>query len=239
MTTIFRKAQIKREKLKEIILKNPGYLQPDLSFIDLQIGSRENDGLIDFLGVDENGRLMIVDFDSLENDGLLITALSHLQWLKNNEVLIKRLFFSENIDFDKTPSLMLIAPSFSAKFRAAAGLIEFMPLKLISFNYIRAEENDAIFFEEIFSNSSNQKKMEEDAVEYLAVPPAEQPPRHEEPALIYPQDRQSQEDYMPSQPRPSQPGPEKKGPSLEEIALSAEEIAEFMDFDKEFEKESA
>ncbi len=210
MTSIFRNALIDKEKLREIILKNPEYLQPALSFIDLQLGSEE-EGIIDFLGVDASGELVIVDFDTKVNNDLLISALSQMQWLKKNQSLLKRLFFSENIDFSQTPQVFLICPAFSEKSISAAKQLAWLDVKFIQFKYIVAEGQDAIVFEEVFCNKKHDRYLrpvrskEADIEKILTF----------KPPLVSPE----------SLPRVE--------PSVDEgISLTPEEIAEFMDFDK-------
>ena len=118
MTSVFRRTNISKEKLREIITKNSQSLLDGLVFIDLRLDADEC-GVIDFIGVDIAGGLVIIDFDVECKNDLLITALSQAYWLKKNQGLIKRLFFSENIDYNKVPKILLIAESFSSKLIAA------------------------------------------------------------------------------------------------------------------------
>ncbi|MBI4845340.1 MAG: hypothetical protein HY810_02520 [Candidatus Omnitrophica bacterium] len=148
MATVFRKSQIDKEKLREIILKNPDDLLPGLSFIDQQIGSEEY-GIIDFLGVNVKGELIIVNLGTAINEGLLVSSLSQLTWLKENKSLLKRLFFSENIDFDKAPQIVLVGNWFSERFKFAVFQLPRQNIHLIEYKYLIAEGKDAIIFEEI------------------------------------------------------------------------------------------
>ena len=134
MTTIFRKIQIKKEKLKEIILKTPECLLPGLSFIDLKLGTEE-EGFIDFLGVDKAGHLVIVNLATDDNEQILIAALSQMNWLEKNKGLIKKLFFSENVDFEQPPKILLVGPGFSGKLKSAAKQIMLREIKFVEFKY--------------------------------------------------------------------------------------------------------
>ena len=111
MTIIYEISQLDKKKLREIIIKNPGCLDPNLSFIDMDLGTDE--GIIDFLGIDKTGGLVIVNIDVKEKNEALISMLSQVHWLKKHKDLIKRLFLNENIDFTLPPQVYLVSSSFS------------------------------------------------------------------------------------------------------------------------------
>jgi len=210
MTTIFHRAYIQKEKLKEIILKNPTSLLDGLRFIDLGLGAEE-EGVIDFLGINIKGQLIIVNFDSSVNDLMLVNSLSQMQWLKKNEALIKRLFFSENVDFSQPPRILLIGPGFSEKLKSAVKQCLSCDIKLLEFKYIVSQDKDAIIFEEEFSNKvclpRDESKEDKKITEKVIIPSGVC--------------------------RVREPGETKKQEFiLEEVTLSPQEIAEFMDFEE-------
>lgn len=204
MTTVFHKTNISKEKLKDIIVKNPQSLMDGLTFIDFQLGTDEQ-SIIDFLGVDGTGRLVLVNFDIGSNDGMFLAVLSQMHWLKKNQALIKRLFFSENIDFSLDPQILLVSDSFSEKLKSAAKQIKPQDIKLVEFKYITAQGKDAIIFEEIFDSKNPLPGETSIAKEEISQEDPEQPcaKQVKMPMLI-----------------------------LEKVFLSQEETAEFMEFDK-------
>jgi len=220
MTTIFHNALISKEKLREIILKNPQTLLSGLSFIDLQMSVDEG-GIIDFLGVDTAGCLVIVNFDIISDDHMLIDVLSQMQWLKKNQGLIKRLFFSENICFEKTPQIVLLAPAFSNKLEDAVKQLTAKDLKLLNYKYIVSESDDAIIFDEVFSNlklnseqalKSKNEDKQLDKIEYAVLSEKDEIEENSDSEKI-------------------EAIEEEKSPLYDVITLTPEEIAEFMDFD--------
>jgi len=215
MTTIFYRAQIDKEKLREIILKNPGCLLHGLNFIDRQLGTEE-EGIIDCFGVDKEGSPVIVNFDVTDNnDQILVDALSQMQWLKKNENFLKRLYFSENIDFNQSPQIVIVAASFSDKLKYAAKQLLWHDIRLIEYRYTVAADKDAIIFEEVFYNKryagarvsadSQKTKLKEALVS--------------EPGVSF------------------SPGQMDTAPEAEEIILTPEEMSEFLDFDCALDKE--
>ncbi|MCG2712198.1 MAG: hypothetical protein L6416_07755 [Candidatus Omnitrophica bacterium] len=206
MTTVFRRTTISKEKLKDIIAKNTQYLMDGLTFIDFQLAADEQ-GVIDFLGVDGTKRLVLVNFDTGSNDGMFIGALSQIYWLKKNYGLIRRLFFSENIDFSLEPQIILVSVGFSGKLKSAVKQTKSQDIKLVEFKYITAQGKDAIIFEEIFDSKN--------------ALPAEKSPAVEEKVSV--QEKNMLKEEMPQE-------------ILRDVSLSEEEIAEFMEFEKTIEE---
>ena len=229
MTTVFRKTQIGKEKLHDIILKNPEYIQPGLSFLDSNFGN-EDVGLIDFLGVNGAGKLVLVNFEVSDNGGtLLIAALSQIQWIKKNESLIKRLFFSENVDFSIAPEIVMVSPEFSKQTIEAAKQLSNHELALLQYQYIIAGTEDAIFFEEVL-NINQPDVIKNNVVKKTDIRQSEEIVKKEIDSCI----------VSPESVDESLPKIEIEDNSIEHhIELTPEEIAEFMDFDRVLEIEKS
>jgi hypothetical protein len=207
MTTIFNKSQIQKPKLKEIILKNPDCLDPNLTYIAVDLNTEE--GQIDILGLNSNGQVVIVNMDIEENNEALISILNQIQWVKKYKSLIKRLYSSKNVDFTMAPQAYLVSSCFSKKLRSAVEQIDIENLKLIQFTYLINENQNGIFFEDIFSTQEN---VEQPHLDREGISPVEVP--------IIEENRKGSHT-----------------PKSEEIALTPEEIAEFKDFNKTLKKE--
>ena len=210
MTILFRRAHIEKEKLREIIFKNPESLEPGLRFIDCRLGTAE-EGVIDFLGVDKSGRLAIVNCEVAKDDAMMLTALSQMHWLKKNESLVKRLFFSENIDITQTPQIILINESFSEKVMSAVPQLISYDVRLVEFKYIIAGSNDAIMFEDVL----HTKNLTNIAASFHRESPQNKP-----------------EICAPAPAASAEESGEKTELSFDDIVLTPEEIAEFMKFDR-------
>src|SRR3972149_4900372 len=152
MTVALHWGEIDKEKLRDIIFKNPEFVQQGLSVIDTQLGTEE-EGIIEFLAVDKDGRLVLINFDTRENDNLIVSSLSQAQWLTKLENVLKRLY--SNVNFDQFPVLLIIAPFFSEKVKAAAKQITSHDIKFIEYKYILVEGRDAVVFDEVFYNKSH------------------------------------------------------------------------------------
>ena len=221
MTTVFRKASISKEKLKDIITKNPQSLMDGLSFIDLQLVTDEQ-GTIDFLGVDKAGRMVLVNFDTSSEDGMFITALSQMYWLKKNHGLIKRLFFSENIDFSLDPQMLLISDGFSGKLKSAVKQTKLQDIKLVEFKYIITQGKDAIIFEEVFTS----KKVSTAEISFV----------QEKKGFVEEKNISEYEELQNNFAQPDNKQVNVPRLILRDVSLCPEEIAEFMEFEKTLEE---
>ena len=219
MTTIFYKSQISCDKLKEIIVKNPQTLRTSLSLIDRNLGGDEA-GAIDFLGVDKTGRVAIVDVDVRGNDDLLLTALGQVRWIRKNAGLLKRLFFSDGIDFSQPIDIILVCPEFSPKIQAAVEQFPEYDIRLIKFEYITTGTDDAIYFDEICRSQQG-----------AVIPSAAE--EESKNTVI------AEEPVAAQASRSSVHIPEDDTFPLREVTLSPEEIAEFMDFDRNSEYDAS
>src|SRR4030095_10938753 len=74
-------------------------------------------GEIDVLAVDRAGRLTVIDFDAVANDGLLLRGLGHVDCLTRNAEMVQRMFPGQAFDGSLAPRLILLAPQFSVLLR--------------------------------------------------------------------------------------------------------------------------
>lgn len=214
MTVALRRTRIKKEKLREIISENPDAIHHGLRFIDQELSTGEC-GVIDLLGVDAAGRLMILSIATEENIEMLVSVLSQLQWMKTHEGIMNRLLTGKNVDCNHCPGVLLVAPAFSEKLKEAAKQVRGVDMKLIVFEYFIADDSDAACdaaaFEQIFHSvhsghdrSSTGKKCMENGNDFPVKSSSD---------LKY----QSRNVL----------------PSYNNVILTAEEIGEFIDFNKD------
>jgi hypothetical protein len=126
------------------------------------------------------------------------------------------LFFSENVDMSRVPQIILIGPSFSRKAVAAVQQLSGHDIRLVEFKYSLAGNNDAIMFEEVVFRKAGAGNV---------VGLSEQPPVPED----------IPDNARAGVCRPVAPVPEnieQPVAPFDEITLTPEEIAEFMNFDR-------
>jgi len=112
------KSQIKNiseKELEDLVRQRPELIEDGLQFIDHQIPTQnyDNKGRLDVLFVDSDSRLVIAELKVVENDKMLSQAIDYFDYINSNLETISRLHKEFKIDPIKTPTILLIAPSFS------------------------------------------------------------------------------------------------------------------------------
>ena len=106
-------------------------------------------GEIDVLAVDRTGKLTIIDFDVVPNDGLLLRGIGHVDWIMRNTQMIQRLHPDQSFDAARTPRLILLAPQFSPLLRRAIRQLTRPEIHGVRYHIVEAAAAPRILFEPI------------------------------------------------------------------------------------------
>jgi hypothetical protein len=209
MTTILHKSPIKKGKLKKIFQNNVQWLLPDLRIIDTDLATYER--TIDFLCINKESKLVIVNIDVQVNTGVLIEAMTQIKWLESYQGLINKAFANESIDFSSSPYIYLVAPNFSDSLKDFSEVLTNKNIVLIQYDYLINDSRDSIVFEQIFQSDIIDKEF-----------------------LKYNQNAKRAENFESDQ---SFETIKKKEPTSEKDILTKEEIEEFRNFELKTTKE--
>ncbi|RKY34208.1 MAG: hypothetical protein DRP78_06885 [Candidatus Omnitrophota bacterium] len=161
MVTIFNSTPIERQTLEKIILGNPESISQGLKIIGHNFALEDN-GIIDFIGLQSTGQLAILSICVDKNDYLLIDLLSYAQYLRKNQGVVTQLFAEHNINFSQKIKIFLIASNFSEKLRLAAAQFSADELALIKFIYLvsgKSGGSKGIIFKPDTFNSQAQENV--------------------------------------------------------------------------------
>ncbi|MBU0759951.1 MAG: PilZ domain-containing protein [Candidatus Omnitrophica bacterium] len=151
-----------KEEMLLLVKKGIGTIEQGLRIIDEKINLKEG-GMLDLLGLDSSGQLVIIKLTIEENESMLIEALKHYDWILRNVSLLGRIY-REDIDFKQNPKIILIGPLFSEFFKRQISYIK--PLKIEVFDYycLSIDGQKALFFEnkETKRESFNRQEWAED-----------------------------------------------------------------------------
>ena len=106
-------------------------------------------GVIDVLAVDSAGRLVVIDIDTFDADGLLLRGLGHMEWLVRNAPNVRRMYPGRTIDFAAPPRLILVAPRFSATIRHAVSQISDPEIACVRYHGLDVSGWTGLFFEPV------------------------------------------------------------------------------------------
>jgi hypothetical protein len=106
-------------------------------------------GHIDLLALDGSNQLVIIDFETADNDGLLMRGMSHFDWLIHNLFNIRRMYALETINVLAEPKLVLLAPQFSGVFRSVARHVASPRIECIQYRVAETLGSVGIMFERV------------------------------------------------------------------------------------------
>jgi hypothetical protein len=139
-------AAVTREQIAMTLREFDGGIEAGLRAIDARLPCDEI-GEIDLLAVDRASLLTIVDFDTTGNDDLLIRGLGHFDWVLRNVPNLRRMLRGQAVNFSLEPRLILLAPDFSPRVRAAARQIGRPQITWIRYHYVDTPGRAGILFE--------------------------------------------------------------------------------------------
>jgi len=93
--------------------------------------------------------LIIIDFNTNADDGLLVRGIGHLDWIARHMPIIRRLYPSHTINYSLPPALMLVAPQFSPALRSVARQVLCPTIKWVRYHALESSGGIGIFFERI------------------------------------------------------------------------------------------
>lgn len=106
-------------------------------------------GEMDLLAVDRANQLVIVDFETGLNDGLVLRGLAHCEWLVHNLQNVRRMHSGQTLQLSTPPRLLLLAPRFSALALGAARQFIRPQVKWVRYQVLHTGSAMGIFFEPV------------------------------------------------------------------------------------------
>jgi hypothetical protein len=141
-------AQLTREQVAAALKELVGAVEEGLRVIDGGIPCAPC-GEIDFLAVDRQNQIAVVDFETVGTDELLIRGLGHVDWMLGNVANLRRMFRGNAINFSLQPRLFLLAPQFSSRVRCAARQVASPEIEWVRYHLMETAGRAGIFFEHL------------------------------------------------------------------------------------------
>lgn len=136
-TTKVREIELReREQLEPMLLRDLTSVEDGMGALDHQV--RTDSGLIDILGADKEGTLVVIELKDELDDGQLDQGIEYYDWVASNVSLLARIY--KGFDPNKPPRLILVAPDFSESVRRVAKYTSLSSDGLLEFKKYRALE---------------------------------------------------------------------------------------------------
>lgn len=167
---MLKEIEIKDEKeLEHLIVNEPSVVEEGLKIIKHQLPT--DAGPSDIICVDENGRVGIMELKILEEDYMLLQAFKYFDYINENLDAIKNMFPNFNIDPEKNPRILLIAPSFSSTLMKAVKNISEPTIELFRYFYLEEKTGKKELFCKAVEITGPRKPVRivtlEDHIEYI------------------------------------------------------------------------
>ena len=136
------------DRLGDLLMEFAGAIEDGLRGIDTTVPC-DPYGEIDLLAVDRANQLAIVDFDTFQNDRLVLRGIGHFDWILRNLPIVRRMYQGRAINFSAEPRLLLLAPGFSPLALSAARQIARPRLCCVRYRFVETSGGPGIFFEPV------------------------------------------------------------------------------------------
>jgi len=136
-------------ELEDIIFNEPETVEEGFSILARQLYTTYG-GKLDLLGLDNSGKMVVIELKVTEDDGMFAQALDYFAWVNDNIDSLKRMFPEYNIDENQTPRIVLIAPSFSDNVRRRITHVrDDINISLNSYSLLKHAGEKLVVFNEI------------------------------------------------------------------------------------------
>jgi Holliday junction resolvase-like predicted endonuclease len=135
----FIPVEVEERILEDEIMKEPDAVEKGLIVLDHQVPAGR--GRIDILAVDSAGTFAILELKVKEDDSMLIQALAYYDWVYQNIDRLAEWYKKKNpevnIDKERQPRIILVAPTFSQWLKMAAKYVD-VDIDLIEVVYLQS-----------------------------------------------------------------------------------------------------
>jgi len=139
-----KQVKISEKELEDMLKDNLHLIEEGLKFIDNQIVAGR--GPLDILAVDNGGSLVVMELKVVESDDMLVQALDYYDWTLEHIDSVKRMYPRFNVDYEQSPRLILVAPSFSQTLLRRAVYLTMSP-ELFTFKCLEVDGDRGLVFD--------------------------------------------------------------------------------------------
>lgn len=107
----YTRGELLEKELEDRIIKYPHLIESKLQYLEHQ--RHTSSGRLDVLFVDGNGSIVVAELKVVEDPYMLFQALDYFDFVAEKIEGFARLYSNYDVDIEKYPRIMLIAPSFS------------------------------------------------------------------------------------------------------------------------------
>lgn len=163
-----------REEITGLIAAQHKALGHNLELVGESLGTR-GEHQWDLVGIDREGRLVLIAVEVHPADKILSHLLARLDWAWEHLPTIARMYASYTIDCDQLPRIWICAPSFSPYFIKSLSYLHYrVSMHLFAYQYLQTDAGKGLLIDqlEIKGKYDRMMKIESGKVKLLEPPAA-------------------------------------------------------------------
>ena len=140
-------AALAKKDIIQLLNDNADALESGLRTIDQAVPC-DPSRTIDLLAVDGLSQLVVIALEAAPDDGMLLRAIFHYDWIVGHVPILRKLYQGQVINFSSPPRIVLVAPEFSRPLTCAAHRIQSPRIGCYRYRAIAVPSGTAVLFEE-------------------------------------------------------------------------------------------
>ncbi|MGB9615325.1 MAG: endonuclease NucS domain-containing protein [Fervidobacterium sp.] len=133
-----KEIKVDEKELEKLLLDNPESIEEGMKILGHQVPT--DSGPLDILAIDSDGILTVIELKSEIDDKQLDQGVRYYDWARSNIEWISR-SYSNKVDVNQEPRLILIAPSFSENLKKVAKYVD-VSLDLMEYHVIQISDGE-------------------------------------------------------------------------------------------------
>jgi hypothetical protein len=204
-----------KQELEKIVTEEINAIESGLTVIynNIKIDPKTN---LDILCYDANGRLVVLQLNTEEDDNMFFVGLRCLNYVDTVKPMLKAAHREAKIDETSTPRLILLAPSFSSNLRNVVENTNVIEVDLYEWDYLQLSDKKGLYAHPVIVKKPRPRIAEE-------AKPKEQKKAG----------KKTKPHPIPLEPEKRKEEPEPTLPTPHEVVISPKEITSQVEHKKE------
>ena len=163
-----------KEEITGLIAKQHKALDESLELVGERLGAR-GENQWDLVGIDKEGRLVLIAVEVHAADKILSQLLSRLDWAWEHLATIARMYAAWKIDCDQLPRICILAPSYSPYFIKSISYLHYrVSIHLFTYQYLQTDTARGLLVEQLEVKVKYDRMLKSDSrkIKFLEPPAA-------------------------------------------------------------------
>lgn len=149
MIATFKKIEaFTREEITGLVVAQHKALDKDLELVGERLGTR-SEHQWDLVGIDRDGRLVLITVEVHPADRILSQLLGRLDWAWEHLAAFARMYPGYAVDCNQLPRIIVLAPSYSPNFTKSISYLNYrVCIRLFTYQYLKTDTGRGLLIDE-------------------------------------------------------------------------------------------